>query len=33
MPTHFPNFYAGHSEMKIIEAAIHSSQSGKWEKV
>jgi predicted dehydrogenase len=33
IPKHFPDFYAGHSEMKIIEAAIKSSQSGNWEKV
>ncbi len=31
--TNFPDFYAGHSEMKIIEAAFRSSRSGSWEKV
>jgi len=31
--TNFPDFYDGHSEMKIIEAALRSSRSGGWEKV
>ena len=31
--TNFPDFYAGHSEMKIIEAAVKSARSGKWIKV
>ena len=31
--TNYPDFYAGHSEMKIIEAAVRSSKSGGWEKV
>ena len=29
----FPDFNAGHSEMLIIEAALRSAQSGRWEKV
>jgi len=31
--TNFPDLYAGHSEMQIIEAAIRSSQTGGWEKL
>ena len=31
--TRHPDFYAGHVEMCIIEAAVESSQKGKWIKV
>ena len=30
---HFPDFQTGHEEMCVIEAAVESSQSGKWVKV
>jgi predicted dehydrogenase len=30
---HFPDFHTGHEEMRVLDAAVESSKSGRWVKV